>query len=425
MDQFKKMRSKLFKRSSKPKQHRDPELRHSRSLPLRNSNDTGDSYQRTRPIYRSQLQFSDVQQVFDISPEKPAIYDNPHGGWHQSCNDNEYDELSDTEGPYRHEIYPVIDKAIVYKFPLPPMKTPLPKGAGVPKRPARPPTLDLVGYQFEEADLLPDMDPIVKAKLDAMARKEALPEQAIRARAGPPLTRSASSASRYTPPLQVRRNGNVGHGAPSSLSVHDSAGIYRNPLASNSTRSLDPNASLATSRPGLASAAYPGSHLMYNHAVAMHSLRSLGANARYHAALADGNDSDSDSVYSDSANPVDPNGPTTVRRRNASFASSRSALSARRNAHEPPPKAAVPAPPTAHRHQSLGPNHPAVARAVNGPGGMKVVFPGAERLGLDAKPSSVMRAQHEMGVAARNTRPNCGAATVSGVTGRGARTMRH
>lgn len=385
-------------------------------MPLRNSNDTEESYIRPRPIYRGQhpLVPTDVEQVFDISQEQAARYEDPHCGWPQS---NDIDD--GTDGPY-HQRYPLIDRNIVDQFPAPPsppVKT-LRPGVGIPKRPPRPPTIDLADYQFDETNLLPEMTPALKAKMDAIyaenrrvedeANAKARAErEAVRALNGHGIQRSASSASGYAHvrPLNIHRHRDRGidpaHGVSNSTSTpQPGASLYANPAASNSTRSLDPRARyrgcLASSRQ--ATANHNPSHSgtgIYSNSASSHSTQSLNPNARYRAALA--------STEAHGATPIDTS-PATVRRRNASSASSRSALSARRHG--------VAAASEHLAHQALGPYHPDVMRVVRGPHGSKLQCPSPVRLARDMGLEVNDVDRKEWGVSASKTAS--GAATVAG-----------
>ncbi|KAG5643444.1 hypothetical protein DXG03_000917 [Asterophora parasitica] len=412
MERIKKIRTKMFKKSSAgPTSRRDPTLMHSRSMPLRNSNDTEDSYLYPRPIYHGELplQPGNIEQVIDISQAQISLYDDPYYGWPGYNEvDEDDDDQSDFEHLQRHR-FPVIDKATDNSFPVSPTATPAPK----PKRPARPPTLDLNGFQFNEDDLLPDMDPVVKAKLDAMCpddRPEA-PNVAVTQRAAP-LQRTLSSASGYVRPLNVHRHAaaddapgfrtHADSNSSSSLSP-DGPWIYRNPAANNSTRSLGPRAYMprgppATPTYGLSARPPPSStSSIYGNAAGNKSTQSLAANARYRAALAE-------SSGGPDAVPIEgflPTQSASVRRRNASSASSRSVLFARRACSDGSTSVAPtrPVPPTPleeelpsevqplqHQlaHQTLDSNHHGEKRIVRGLHGSAVDAAVSVRPGRDS-----------------------------------------
>ncbi|KAF8069993.1 hypothetical protein FPV67DRAFT_1447860 [Lyophyllum atratum] len=421
MDHIKKISTKIFKKASagsKPKSRRDPKLRYSRSMPLRSSNDTEESYLRPRPTYRGEQQFPyDITPgVFDIAPEEGVRHEDPYGGWPQHTNENTIDERNDTKGSYPQR-YPLIERNIVDQFPAPPsppIKS-LQPGVGIPKRPARPPTLDLEDYQFTEAELLPEMSPGLKAKMAAI-HAENLRMQAeakrMRARQGESIQRCASSASNYVRPLNINRHHDrslgSAHGASNSLSTpQPGAGIYRNPAASGSTRSLDPHARyrtcLASSRRAVAAAnhnnsqsiasTHSGSSIDGNTVSSQSTPLSLGPNARYHAALAD--------TQAGDATPA-----TTVRRRNASSGSSRSALSSRRNGMATAPTVPAYEEPA---HQEPGLYHPDVMRVVRGPHGSKLQAPGPVRAGRDMGLEINDADRREFGIGGHG-----GAATVAG-----------
>ncbi|KAF5386235.1 hypothetical protein D9615_002676 [Tricholomella constricta] len=448
MERIKKIRTKILKKSSDgSKPRRDPNLRHSRSMPLRNSNDTEDSFIYQRPIRRGEnpLQPADIQQVLDIS-HHAVRYGDPYAGW-PGYNNDENDDMTDGEGPYNH-CFPLIDKDIVDRFPAPPatiLKT-LPTGVRIPKRPARPPTLDLAEFQFDEADLLPAMDPVVKAKIDSMhaesrrMEREALAKVEARdnaLRAQQPLQRSTSSASGHVRPLHIRRRaGNRDLSAENSFSTpQPGAGMYRNPAASHSTRSLDPRARY---RKCMASQAIPshsaiksvqsGSSI-HSDTTGTSSSQSLGPNARYRAALAESDVARDSSKDAKAHGPIE-DSPATVRRRNASSASSRSALSARRNGTTSsttvPTQPPLPLEQLPHQVQALpvvvGPNQHGVMRVVRGPYYAKIQSPPgpiAAAVSVTVRPGRELQDRvnvKEFGGqgAPSHGMPTCGAATVAG-----------
>ncbi|RDB16816.1 hypothetical protein Hypma_002379 [Hypsizygus marmoreus] len=363
MLKLKKLHSKVFKKSSASPAptRRDPNLRHSRSMPLRSTNETDDSYVRPRPVYRGEhpLQPSDINHVLDVSPD---------ADWPRYDHDDD-DDIEDAESTHPPRP-PLIDKNIVDAFPSPPTTLPnvLPPGAAEPARPPRPPATHLEAV--DDDYFIPDLDPRVKAKMATLSvikrqeehRAGTAPEasgtrrpQISSPRALQPrqqqLRRSSSSTSRYWRPTTgysklaaaVERDRARGL-LPRNFDFDSvprpstSTGMYSNATASQSTRSLaDPRyraaladhqrrhaageaSSISTSHPDARRA-------IYGNPDASQSTRTLNCKTRYHPANA-GPSTPAIPIHQESSASLDDH--ATMHRQEASSASSRSALSAKR-----------------------------------------------------------------------------------------------
>ncbi|KAG6918058.1 hypothetical protein DXG01_016714 [Tephrocybe rancida] len=385
MDKIKKkIKSKIFKSSAGPEPRRDPKLRHSMSMPLRPSCDTEESYVLPRPPRATE----------DFHPIPGQRYP----GWPEY--DVDPDDFSRPYNPRSH-----FDKVLINQFPKPPstipkcaIPKPLPPTPPTPRRPARPPTLDFSDVATDH--LLPDFPPELTAKIVALDAEQVHRQQAkhaesakaarnaaiLRTRQTPAAIQRSASSMSGTLPLNIRRRDASNHTA--FPSAQPSGSLYQNYSASQSTRSLNPNARY---RACLASSRQPPSvtHISSNSGCSTYSnetfTNSLSQNARYHAAP-----TASDSL--DAVPAVEDDG-ATVRRRNASSASSRSALAMRRNGLLPPP---------ADHHDML--------RVLRGPHAAKLQAPPTPAKGMGL-PVNDTNSDKEWGVKGSKNR---GAATVAG-----------
>lgn len=235
-------------------------------MPLRNSDDTQESYTRPRPIFRGEksLNASDIHPFVDISPEAIAAQEDSARGWPQNQETEDEYDLYDTEGPYRRPYVPFIDRKIVDKFPVPPTTTTTTRAGPHPNRPCkRPPTMNMDELDFPDA-LLPPLTPVIQSRMAALQAQGAAErrlefaahtkfqetfqtrQKALEAQKPQRSNSSASSHLRgaigYPIVLGSYLDRSDAHSTTAPLSIPaKSRGVYANKSHNLSTHSLGPN----------------------------------------------------------------------------------------------------------------------------------------------------------------------------------------
>ncbi|KAG6844625.1 hypothetical protein H0H87_005482 [Tephrocybe sp. NHM501043] len=429
MDKIKNKIKSKFTKTPSEKPRRNPKLRHSASMPMRIS-------------FESDIH--EYDEVRGLIPHFEPIYSVRYPDW-PSANVPDPNDFSRPYNPRMHA-----DRILLDQFPKPPTTVPVSHSTpplppmpvtsrtrAPPKRPnARPPTQDF--SQIPTEHLLPDFPPELTAKIrsldaeQARHQKEKHAESAkaarnaaiLRARQaqGQAIQRSTSNTSQYptsTRPLNIRRRDVLDPDA----TPKPSGGPYKNYAASKSALSLrDPNsrdryhACLASSRQATAKEAYSSdssssnAHTnydsetsLYTNSSASKSSYSVSTHTQYQSDLAASGSKDSIPRVDDTV---------SVRRRNASSASSRSALAMRRHGLMPPPSH------TAGEQAQ----HGEMLRVLRGPHAAQFQAPSvpmrAQEIGL---PINDTLSEKEWGAKGSKFR---GAATVAGY-GHGAYDRRH